>query len=73
MKDYYRLELDKYEIGILINAINEFRNSLLNKEQSENNNDIIFAHESIASPVNDLLLKVIDLSEKKPLRKVFER
>ena len=28
------LELDKYEIGILINALNEFRNQLL-KQQRE--------------------------------------
>ena len=26
------LELDKYEIGILINALNEFRNQLLKKD-----------------------------------------
>lgn len=73
MKDYYRLELDKYEIGIIINALYEFRSSLIRKEQAETKKEVIFAHESIATPVNDLLVKVIDISEKKPLRKVFER
>lgn len=74
MKDYYKLELDKYELGIMINALNEFRNSLKQKEKLENNsNEFVFYGESITSPVDNLLLKVIDVSEKKPLRKVFER
>ena len=35
MKDVYKiLELDKYEIGLIINALNDFRNKLIN-EQSE--------------------------------------
>ena len=46
------LELDKYEIGILINALNEFRNLLL-KQQRE------------TAPVDEVLLKAIDAPEKK--------
>lgn len=46
------LELDKYEIGIIINALNELRNRLLNaKEDTE--------------PVDEVLLKTIDAPEKK--------
>lgn len=46
------LELDKYEIGIIINALNEFRNRLL-KEQED------------TEPVDEVLLKAIDAPEKK--------
>ncbi len=46
------LELDKYEIGIIINALNDLRNRLLNaKEDTE--------------PVDEVLLKAIDAPEKK--------
>lgn len=46
------LELDKYELGIIINALNEFRNKLLKgREDTE--------------PVDDVLLKAIDAPEKK--------
>ncbi len=46
------LELDKYEIGIIINALNDLRNRLLNaKEDTE--------------PVDEILLKAIDAPEKK--------
>lgn len=74
MKDYYKLELDKYELGIVINSLYEFRTSLINKDkENENPDKIIFDNTSITSPVDNLLLKVIDVAEKKPLRKVFER
>lgn len=74
MKDYYKLELDKYELGIVINALNEFRTLLINKDkENENPDKIVFDQISLTSPVDDLLLKMIDTSEKKPLRKVFER
>lgn len=74
MKDYYKLELDKYELGIIINALNEFRTLLINKDkENENPDKIVFDEISLTSPVDDLLLKVIDTSEKRPLRKVFER
>lgn len=46
------LELDKYEIGIIINALNDLRNRLLSsKEDTE--------------PVDEVLLKAIDAPEKK--------
>lgn len=55
------LELDKYEIGIIINALNDLRNKLLNaKEDTE--------------PVDEVLLKAIDAPEKKrPLIKCLMR
>ena len=53
MKDEIKLlELDKYEIGILINALNEFRNKLI-KEQRE------------TESVDEVLLKAIDAPSKK--------
>lgn len=54
------LELDKYEIGIVINALNEMRNKLI-AEQRE------------TEPVDDVLLKAIDAPcKKKSTHKVFE-
>lgn len=55
------LELDKYEIGIIINALNDLRNRLLSsKEDTE--------------PVDEVLLKAIDAPEKKrPLVKCLMR
>ena len=53
MKDIYKiLELDKYEIGIIINALNEFRNKLIREQ-----------HETYY--VDEVLLKVLDAPEKK--------
>ncbi len=53
MKDVYRiLELDKYEMGIVINALNELRNRLI-REQSE------------TDAVDEVLLKALDAPEKK--------
>ena len=46
------LELDKYEIGIIINALNEFRNRLLREKED-------------TEPVDEVLLKAIDAPEKK--------
>lgn len=48
------LDLDKYEIGILINALNEFRNMLIEQQRE-------------TAPVDELLLKAIDAPEKKEL------
>ena len=45
------LELDKYEIGIIINALNEFRNRLLREKED-------------TEPVDEVL-KAIDAPEKK--------
>ena len=55
------LELDKYEIGIIINALNDLRNRLLSsKEDTE--------------PVDEVLLKAIDAPEKKrPLVKCLTK
>ena len=34
MKEYVKiLELDKYEIGIIINALNDLRNKLINEDR----------------------------------------
>ena len=53
MKDVYKiLELDKYELGIIINALNEFRNKLI---REKNETDF----------VDEVLLKVLDAPEKK--------
>lgn len=46
------IDFDKYEIGILINALNQMRNYLIEQEKD-------------SSPVDELLLKVIDAPEKK--------
>ena len=46
------LELDKFEIGIIINALNEFRNKLLKEDRD-------------SDPVDEVLLKVLDAPEKK--------
>ena len=61
MKDVKVLELDKYEEGLIINALNEFRNKLI-----EEGKDTTF--------VDDLLLKVLNLTEKKRMfpRKYIE-
>jgi len=53
MKETYKiLELDKYELGIIINALNELRNKLI---QEERTTDV----------VDEVLLKVLDAPEKK--------
>lgn len=52
------LVLDRYEIGILINALNEFRNNLLLQERE-------------TAPVDELLLKAIDAPSKKKLSNYF--
>lgn len=53
MREAFRiLELDKYELGILINALNELRNKLI-QEQRE------------TDAVDEVLLKVLDAPEKK--------
>lgn len=60
MKENIKLiELDKYEHGIIINALNEFRNKRL-KLQYE------------TGPIEELMLKVINSPEKKKLGKYKE-
>ena len=46
------IDLDKYEQGILIRALNDFRNNLIKQG-------------IITIPVDELLLKVLDAPEKK--------
>ena len=46
------LELDKYELGIVINALNELRNKLI-QEQKE------------TDAIDEALLKALDAPEKK--------
>jgi hypothetical protein len=52
MKDVKVLEVDKYEFGIIVNALNEFRNKLLNEQKD-------------TTYVDELLLKVLDSPQKK--------
>jgi len=52
MKEVRVLELDKYEYGIIINALNEFRNNLINEERD-------------TSIVDELLLKILETPLKK--------
>lgn len=52
MKDKVKIECDKFEMGIIINALNEFRNSKL-KENAD------------VDLINDLLLKVVNIYDKK--------
>ncbi len=55
MKDDVKLLiLDKYEIGILINALNEFRNKLITEQRE-------------TEPVDEVLLKAIDAPSKKKI------
>lgn len=46
------LELDKYELGIIINALNDLRSKLIREEE-------------ITDDVDEVLLKVLDAPEKK--------
>lgn len=58
MEDTKILELDKYEYGIVINALNQLRNDLIKEEEST---DVI----------NELLLKVIDAPDKSQKKKTI--
>lgn len=46
------IDFDKYEIGIIINALNQMRTLLISQEKD-------------TSPIDELLLKVIDAPEKR--------
>ena len=48
------LELDKYEIGVLTNALICFRNKLIEEQR-------------ITDPVDELIIKVVETPEKKVL------
>ena len=55
------LEFDKYELGILINALNEFRNKLIKEEKD-------------TEYVDEVLLRAIDApSKKKVLTRCLRR
>lgn len=60
MEDTKILELDKYEYGIVINALNQLRNNLIKEEEST---DVI----------NELLLKVIDAPDKSQKKRQFSQ
>ena len=57
MEKKYCLELDGYEYRIVINALNDFRNSLIHQDNS-------------TDAVNEIMIKVIDT---KPKRKWFTK
>lgn len=55
------IEFDKYEIGIILNALTEFKNYI---SKTDINTDSI----------NEIILKIIDSPEKKPFyRRLEER
>ena len=54
MKEVRVLELDKYEYGIIVNALNEFRNNLIKEERE-------------TSAVDELLLKILETPLKKSM------
>ncbi len=63
MKEVKVLELDKYEYGIIINALNEFRNKVLEEGKD-------------SKPIDEILLKVLEAPDKKrmfPRKYVDER
>ena len=49
-----KLELDKYDVGIIINALNSFRNEQIKLQKSE----------ATISAINELLLKLLNIYEK---------
>ena len=51
-KEVRVLELDKYEYGIVVNALNEFRNKILSEERE-------------TEAIEELLLKILDTPQKK--------
>ena len=63
MKEVKVLELDRYEYGIIINALNEFRNKVLEEGKD-------------SEPIDEILLKVLEAPDKKrmfPRKYVDER
>lgn len=52
MRDTIKLELDRYEIGIILNALREFRNAKIKEEIS-------------TDAVDDLYIKIADIYQKK--------
>lgn len=53
MKEIFKIiELDKYELGIVINSLNDMRNKLISEQKETDSLD-------------EVLLKVLDAPEKK--------
>ena len=60
LSDYGKTDMDKYEIGIIINALNNYRYKLKSMNESRNE-------------VHELLLILLDDSEKVSKKKVLSR
>ena len=60
MSDKRILKLDKYEHGVLVNALNRFRTDLINEDQS-------------TDAVDDVLIKAIDAPSRKEKRNSEEQ
>ena len=58
MKDKIKLEFDRYELGIVINALNQFRNA---KKQEEMD----------TSPIDEILKRLIDEGDRKKIFKDY--
>lgn len=58
-----KLELDKYDIGIIINALNLFRNEQIKLQKSE----------ATISSINELLLKLLNIYEKNKIVKCLRK
>lgn len=61
MKDKVKIEFDKYELGTMLNALREYRNNKIKEEIT-------------TESIDDLLLKLVDVYEKKcPLMKALRQ
>ena len=61
MKDKIKIIFDKYELGILINAVNEFRT-------------IQMSQDNPTDSIDDLLLKLVGIYEMKcPITKLLRK
>lgn len=58
-----KLQLDKYDIGIIINALNLFRNEQIRLQKSE----------ATISSINELLLKLLNIYEKNKIVKCLRK
>ena len=58
MKDKIKLEFDRYELGIVINALNQFRNA---KKQEEMD----------TSAIDEILKRLIDEGDRKKIFKDY--
>lgn len=58
-----KLQLDKYDIGIIINALNLFRNEQIKLQKSE----------ATISSINELLLKLLNIYEKNKIVKCLRK